>query len=77
MPDPRNRLVQMYVRLLDEGTPCSRPTQALALEGGLFELLSTEDYDPDVEHWEFLPGAKVRGEEMCHDGQSYLMAVSP
>ena len=77
MADPRNRIVQMYVRLLDEGTPCSRPTQALASGDGLFELLPTVDLTREDEHWEFLPGAKVRGEEMYHDGRSYLMAVSP
>jgi hypothetical protein len=69
-------IVQIYVNLLNEGTPCSRPTQALALGNGLFELLPTEDYDPDDEHWEFLPGSLVRGMEAHRDGEPYLLAVS-
>ena len=69
-------IVQIYVNLLDKGTPCSRPTQALALGNGLFELLPTKDYDPDDEHWEFLPGSFVRGMEAHRDGEPYLLAVS-
>ena len=68
-------MVEIYVRLLDEGTPCSRPTQALVLGNGLFRLLPTKDYDPEDEHWELLPGAIVRGKELHDAGRSYLMAV--
>ncbi len=69
-------IVQIYVNLLDKGAPCSRPTQALALGDGLFELLPTEDYSPDDEHWEILPGSIVRGMEADRDGERYLSAVS-
>lgn len=69
-------IVQIYVNLLDEPSPCSRPTQALALGNGLFELLPTEGYDPDVEHWEFRPGSIVRGTEAHRDGEAYLLAIS-
>jgi len=69
-------IVQIYVNLLNEGTPRSRPTQVLALGNGLFELLPAIDYDPDNEHWEFLPGSFVRGREAHRDGEPYLLAVS-
>jgi hypothetical protein len=69
-------IVQIYVNLLDEGTPCSRPAQALAWGNGLFELLPTKDYDPKVEHWEFLPGSLVHVKTADRDGESYLVAVS-
>ena len=69
-------VVQIYVNLLDEETPCSRPTQALVLGNGLFELLPTEGYNPDAEHWEFHPGSIVRGTEAHRDGETYLLAVS-
>ena len=66
--DSGNQVVEIYVRLLQEGTACSRPTQSLVLGNGLFKLLATENYDPEDEHWEFLPGATVR---------AYLLAVPP
>jgi len=65
------------MRLLNEGTPCSRPTEALVLGDGLFQLLATENYDPKEEHWEFLPGATVRAEEIPDVDRSYLLAVAP
>jgi hypothetical protein len=40
--------VEIYIRLLDEGTECSRPTQALDLGNGLFKVLPTSNYDPVV-----------------------------
>jgi hypothetical protein len=69
-------MVQIYVNLLNEGTPCARPTQALILGNGLFELLPTGGYDPNVEHWEFRPGSIVRGKETRGDGERYLLATS-
>ena len=67
----------MYVRLLDEGTPTSRPTQAEKIGDDLFKLLPTPNYDPTDEHWEFPPGSVVRAETMEYDGKKYLLAVKP
>ena len=69
-------VVEIYVNLLDEGTPCARPARALTLGNGLFELLPTEGYDPAVERWEFRPGSIVRGKEEWRDGEAYLLATS-
>jgi hypothetical protein len=69
-------IVQIYVNLLDERSPTSQLTQALDLGNGLFELLPTKGFDPDVEHWEFRPGSIVRGKEAHRDGETYLLAVS-
>lgn len=69
-------IVSMYVNLLDEGAPCARPTRAVALGGGLFELLATEDYDPNEEHWEISPGSVVRGVESDLKGETHLSAVA-
>ena len=69
-------MVQIYVNLLNEGTPRAKPTRALMLGNGLFELLPTDGYDPNVEHWEFRPGSIVRGKETRGDGEPYLMATS-
>jgi hypothetical protein len=75
MPDSEK--VQIFVRLLNEGTEVSRPTTAVLLDDGSYQLLPPENYDPNDEHWEFLPGQKVLAEK--HNGTSgdYLLAVSP
>jgi hypothetical protein len=69
-------IVQIYVKLLDDGSSTSRPTQALDLGNGLFELLPATGNDAEVEHWEFRPGSIVRGKEADRDGETYLLAVS-
>jgi hypothetical protein len=71
-----NSAVEIYVRLLDEGTDCTRPTLGIVLENGLIQLLPTDNYDPDDEHWEFLPGSIVRVQEIRNAGGSYLVAVA-
>ena len=69
-------LVQIYVKLVGEGEPGTRPTQAFALGNGLFELLAVDGYDPAVENWEFRPGSIVRGVEARRDGGTCLLATS-
>ena len=70
-----NSIVEIHVRLLDEGTDCSRPTQGVVLGSGLFKLLPTNDYDAGDEHWEFLPGSIVRAKEVRGVDGIYLLAV--
>ena len=67
----------IYVKLLEEGTEVSRPTQALDLGNGLYRILATADYDPDDEVWEFPPGSIVRVEWRQGEGDSgkCLLAV--
>jgi hypothetical protein len=70
--------VTIYVRLLDEGTEVSRPTEALDLGNGLLKLLPSPDYNShDFEHetWEFLPGSVVRCEKRYDNSGQYLLAV--
>jgi hypothetical protein len=67
--------VKIYVRLIDEGTDVSRPTEALDLGNGLLELLPTPDYDSEDETWEFRPGAVVRCEKRQGGSGEYLLAV--
>ena len=71
------RKVEIYVRLLEEGTNVCRPTQALDLGNGLFKMQATSDYDPNNETWEFIPGSEVRGEVRSSESGSYLLAVKP
>lgn len=76
-PNDGSGLVPIYVRLLDEGTPTSRPTHAERIGNDLFKLLPTPNYDPNDEHWEFPPGSIVRAKTMEYDGKDYLLAVTP
>jgi hypothetical protein len=69
--------VEIYVRLLDEGTECSRPTQALDLGNGLFKVLPTPNYDPADEVWEFPPDSIVRSKIHRSEGKEFLLAVVP
>jgi hypothetical protein len=71
-----NAVIEIYVTLLDEGTECFRPTQAVILGDGLFKLMPTANYDPDDEHWEFLPGSIVRAKEVRNADGMYLLAVA-
>lgn len=66
----------VYVRLLDEGTDVFRPTQAECLQADEYRLLPTADYDPEDEHWEFLPHEAVKCEWMKLYGGERLVAVS-
>jgi hypothetical protein len=66
----------VYVRLLDEGTDVFRPTEAEQRPDGTYKLLPTRDYDPDDEHWEFLPGQVVRCEHMHLHGGKRLVATA-
>lgn len=65
----------IFIRLLDEGTEVFRPTEAEILEGGIFKLLPTSDYDPEDEHWEFILGTVVRGVPRKLEGGDVLIAV--
>ena len=71
-----NSVVEIHVRLLDEGTDCSRPTQGVVLGNGLFKLLPTDNYDSNDEHWEFVPGSIVRAKEVRNVDGTYLLAVA-
>jgi hypothetical protein len=71
---PNNRIC-IHVRLLDEGTDVSRPTEALDFGNGVFELLPTRDYDAAGETWEFPPGSLVRCEKRVGKAGEYLLAT--
>jgi hypothetical protein len=74
-PNDIGGTVAIYVRLLDEGTTVSRPTQAERIGSDLFKLVATPNYDPEDEHWEFPPESIVRAETFERDGETYLLAV--
>jgi hypothetical protein len=66
--------VNVFVRLLDEGTTVFRPTRAISLGDGIYRLLPTSDYDAAVETWEFPPGSLVSiAERIGSDGPHLLV----
>jgi len=70
-----NGVVKIYVELLDEGTPCRRPTFAEDLGSNKYKVLPTPKYDPENEVWQFIPGAVVRCETRNDSEGEYLYAV--
>ena len=71
------KTVEIHIRLLREGTECSRPTQALDLGNGLFKVLPTSGYDPQDEVWEFPPNSIVRSDVRRSDGKEVRLAITP
>ena len=62
------RLVEVHVYLLNEGTDVWRPTMAEDLGAGRYRLLATENYDPEDEQWQFRPGEVVSCEPKTFNG---------
>lgn len=65
---------EIYIELLDEGTPAWRPTQAVDKGGGVYLVLPTIDYDENDEKWAFPPGSLVRCERVIDNGEEALFA---
>ena len=66
--------IEIYVPLRNEGTDVLRPTSGILLEPGVARVVATQDYDPDVEEWEFLPGSTVRYVKEVRGGREILVA---
>jgi hypothetical protein len=67
--------IKVYVRLLEEGTDVSRPTEAYQVGDHIYKLLPTQHYDSLDEKWEFPPGSLVRLERRQGSVGEYLLAV--
>lgn len=67
----------VYIQLLEEGSVCYRPTQGEEIGEGLYRVLPTENYDPELEVWEFPPGSIVRCEmRTLHDSRAHDCLVA-
>ena len=71
-----NAIAEIHVRLPDEGTDCSRPTRGVVVGNELFKFLPTDEYDPNDEQWEFLPGSIVRVQGVRHPDAILLLDVA-
>ena len=70
-----NEIVEIYIKLLDEGVDCWRPVKAQKLGENKYKIIGTDHYDPDNEKWEFLPGDIVECQQKkLSGGQKGLVA---
>lgn len=63
-------MVTIYIQLLDEGSIAYRPTKGEEICPGIYKVLPTNDYNPDDEKWEFLPGTFVNCEMKALTGEN-------
>lgn len=75
MASSTSRSVEIHVRLMDEGTEVFRPTRALDLGEGRFQIQAPADYDPELETWEFVPGSIVRVGLRSDESGQYRIAI--
>lgn len=66
--------IVIYIPLLNEGTDVVRPTTGILLQPDVVRVLSTADYDPRLEEWEFPPGSTVRCVKEFREGREVLVA---
>jgi hypothetical protein len=64
----------IYVPLLNEGLDVWRPVEARHLGRGAY-LIVDEDYDPEVEAWQFEPGTIVRCRTERREGRPIKVAI--
>lgn len=72
----QDEVLEIHVRLLDEGTGVWKPVKAKRLPGAsrIFEILE-QDYDRSIEKWEFEPGETVQVEERSLSEGTALVAT--
>lgn len=68
------RAVKIYVALLDEGIDVWRPIRAEHLGGNTYRILSQE-YDRDIERWQFEPGDRVAC-ELVNSNERRILAAT-
>ena len=69
-------LKKIYISLLDEGTEVIRPTYGEALGNDIFRVLPTNDYDPEIESWQFLPYSLVECISQIREEEEIFLADS-
>lgn len=68
--------ITIYIKLLDEGVDVYRPVDAICLSDGCYQLKGFDIFDPEDEHWEYLPGNVVKATTKEFNGKSILIAIS-
>jgi hypothetical protein len=70
MSDP----AEIFVKLVDEGVDVWRPVQATHLRGNIYRIID-QQYDCEVEVWQFEPGDVVVCELVDSDDGRILAAT--
>lgn len=70
-----DQITKVAVRLLEEGVNAARWVPAKKLKENIYKLFPTQNYDPEDETWEFLPGSIVRCEVSDEFAEPCLLAV--
>ena len=68
--------IQVYIPLLNEGTNVLRPATGVLVGPDIFRVEATDDYDAEIEEWEFPPGSEVRCVTETRNGIQILVARS-
>lgn len=56
-------ITTIFIQLLNEDVATARPAPAQHISRDIYKILLPDDYDPEDEEWEFLPGDTVRCEQ--------------
>lgn len=67
---------EVYVNLLNEGIDVVRPVFAEHIADDIYWLADDEEYDPDIEEWEFPPGSVVRCVDEIRSDRYIKVAVA-
>jgi len=68
--------MEIYVKLLNEGTDAWRPVPATEVAADVYLLGTPDGYDSEDEEMEFLPGSQVIVKSRTFsDGETGLIAV--
>lgn len=68
-------MTEIYVALLGEGVYVWRPVPAYKIDSTTFIVLKPDDYDAEIETWQFAPGSIVVVESMKIDGSAVDVAM--
>lgn len=69
-------VIELYVSRLNEGADVLRPATGLFVGPDVVRIEALDDYDPDIEEWEFPPGSEVRCIAEFREGREILVARS-
>ena len=67
--------MNIYVKLLNEGTEVYRSVPAVEISTNTFKIGGYEMYNREDEEWEFPPGSIVRVQEKNSGNNNILIAV--
>ena len=75
MSTKKEKQIEIFIPLLDEGTNVVRPTLGEKIRENIYRILPTDNYDSEDEKWKYLPGTVVRCEIQKWEGKELFVAV--